>query len=64
MRNWLKVVRQSQGLTMKQIANQAEISECYYSQIENGSRNVSVLVAKKISKVLGIEWEKFFDEVD
>lgn len=61
MRDWLKKVRTEKGLTLKNVSKAAGISECYYSQIENGRRNASPYVAKKIATVLGIQWEKFFE---
>ena len=62
MRTCLKEARQKFGKTMKQIADAAGISECYYCQIETGARNASVPVAKKIAEVLELPWEKFFEE--
>ena len=61
MRNWLKEKRIIKRLSMKAIADSAKISECYYSQIENGTRNPSVKVAQKIAKVLNFSWLKFFE---
>lgn len=61
MRNWLKEARKRKKLTMKVLATKIGISECYYSQIENGVRNASVSVAKKIGCFLEIPWEKFFE---
>lgn len=63
MREWLKKTRQNANMTMKQVAEAVGISECYYSQIENGTRNASVLVAKKIADTLGFSWQRFFEEV-
>ena len=61
MRNWLREARKEKKMTMKVLAKEIGISECYYSQIENGSRNASVSVAKKIGRFLEIPWEKFFE---
>ena len=61
MRNWLKEARVKKELTMKSVATAAGISECYYSQIENGIRNCPVPTAKKIAEVLGFDWQKFFE---
>ena len=61
IRAWLKEIRNSKGLTMKEVSTKADISECYYSQIEGGVRNASVPVAKKIAEVLGFSWQKFFE---
>jgi transcriptional regulator with XRE-family HTH domain len=60
-RNWLREMRLSKNKTMKQVASEAEVSECYYCQIESGARNVSINVAKKIALVLGFAWTKFFE---
>jgi len=62
MRQWLYDIRQRLGLTMLEAATKAEISESYYSMIENGHRNVSVPTAKKIAKALGFHWTKFFED--
>lgn len=56
--------REKRGLTMKQVAAQTGISESYYCLIENGERRPSVKVAKRISKILGFRWTKFFDDLD
>ena len=61
MREWLKEARKKENLTMKQVSETVKISECFYSQIENGTRNASVSVAKKIAFVLGFPWQKFFE---
>ena len=62
MRTWLKKIREGKGLTMSVVAKDSEIAECYYSQIENGTRNASVKVAKRIAKALGFSWQKFFED--
>ena len=61
MRKWLKEQREEKKFTMKTVADKAEISECYYNQIENGTRNCPVKTAKKIANALGFPWEKFFE---
>lgn len=61
----IRLLRLDRGLTMKQISNKLDISESYYSLIENGERRPSVSVAKRIGAVLGFDWTKFFeDEID
>lgn len=61
MRTWLKKIRLENKFTMKALAIKAGISECYYSQIENGVRDCPVKTAKKIAEVLGFDWQKFFE---
>ncbi len=62
MRDWLKKSRKEKGLTQKEVAAQSFINRAFYSQIENGSRNPSMEVAKSIAKVLGFNASAFFTE--
>ena len=61
MRIWLKDLRIAKKLTMKEVATAANISESFYSQIENGNRNPAVEVAKGIATALDFSWTKFFE---
>lgn len=63
MRNrlWLEELRKGNKMTMRQVSMSAGISECYYSQIESGKRNVSVNTAKAIGKALNFDWKKFYE---
>ena len=58
---WLKSRRKELGFTQNQIAKLSGIKQGYYTQIENGVRNPSVRLAKKLGEILGVEWTKFFD---
>lgn len=61
MREWLKELRKKQGLVITEAAKLCGISGSYYEKIENGQRNVPVGTAKKIAKVLGFEWGRFYE---
>ena len=56
MRKWLRDARQKKGYTMKEAAQQLDISESYYSLIENGERQkkMDVMLVMKLSSVFGI----------
>lgn len=56
----LKEVRKSLGLTQANIAKQLGISESYYSQLENGKRRMSLVMAIKIASILGKTPDEFF----
>jgi len=60
MREWLFEIRKRKNLTMAEVAARSNISESYYSLIENGNRNVPVHTAKKIAKALSFDWTKFY----
>jgi|HigsolmetaAR204D_1030405.scaffolds.fasta_scaffold11736_2 putative transcriptional regulator len=59
-RDWL--VKARGELTHEEVANQVGIKRQYYSMIENGSRDPSVKVAKKIAAVLNVDWTLFFKD--
>lgn len=59
-REWL--VKYRGDMTQKEVAEKSQIKRAYYTQIENGSRNPSVKIAKKIAEVLGCDWTKFFED--
>ncbi len=60
-RLWLLNKRQEKGLSQEQVAEQANIKRAYYTMIENGTRDPSVDVAKKVAQALGFCWVIFFE---
>ncbi|HZJ68503.1 MAG TPA: helix-turn-helix transcriptional regulator [Candidatus Eisenbacteria bacterium] len=61
MREWLKTLRISKGLNQQDVAKLCDISNQYYSMIENGDRNPSPKTAQAIANVLGFNWTRFFE---
>lgn len=63
LRNWLKQFRKERGMTQKQVAEQLNISESYYSYIEAGDRQkmMDISLARKISKIFGISIEQIVE---
>lgn len=62
MRTFLKEARNKKGMTQRDVANVAGMNRVVYCELENGKRNPSVKLAKKIAKVLGFNWTKFYEE--
>ncbi|MBW5468479.1 helix-turn-helix domain-containing protein [Brevibacillus formosus] len=62
MRKWLTSKRNELNLTQEEVANKAEIARTTYAMIEQENRTPSVNVAKRIAKVLDIDWTIFFEE--
>ncbi|MGM7703835.1 helix-turn-helix domain-containing protein [Pseudalkalibacillus sp. Hm43] len=62
MREWLIQARKQKGYTQEQVATQCFIDRSYYAQIEKGTRNPSMEVAKKISTALGVNPSTFFND--
>jgi DNA-binding XRE family transcriptional regulator len=52
--NALRVWREYRGLTVKQLAAQANVSAPFVSQIENGQRDGSVETMRKLADVLKV----------
>lgn len=62
MRRWLFDKRKSKNFTMSEVAERSDISESYYSMIENGVRNLPVTTAKKIAETLDFDWTEFYKD--
>jgi transcriptional regulator with XRE-family HTH domain len=60
----IKELRISQKLSQEQLALKAEIDRTYMTSLENGHRNVSILMIDKIIKALEITYEDFFKGYD
>ncbi len=57
----LKEIREKKGITQQELAEKLNISGGYISLLESGARRPSVELAKKIAKILDIEWTSFFE---
>ncbi|MBP3950302.1 helix-turn-helix transcriptional regulator [Bacillus sp. YZJH907-2] len=62
MRNWLLQRRLDLKLTQEDVATNADIARTTYASIEQGLRNPSVPVAKRIGAVLEFNWTIFFED--
>lgn len=56
---FIKEGREKQHLYQSQVADVLEISQQYYSKIENGVRNVDLALALKICEVLKLNMTDF-----
>lgn len=56
MRQWMKEMREKNGITQAQMGEKLEISEAYYSYIESGDRqkNLDLTLAVKLSVIFEI----------
>lgn len=57
--NFIKEGREKQHLYQSQVAESVSISQQYYSQIENGARNVDLVLALKICESLHLKLNDF-----
>lgn len=61
-RTWLQEKRIKKEMNHEQVAQEAGIQRAYYTMIENGNRDPSVEVAKRIAQALGFNWIIFFED--
>lgn len=62
MRQWLIDIRKQHDMSQKQVAEQIDISQPSYCNIENGERNPTVETAKRIAYVFDFDWTRFFEK--
>lgn len=58
--NRIKELRTRTGLSQEKFALKINMDRTYYSSVENGKRNVSIINLEKISKGLGISLSEMF----
>lgn len=62
MRKWLLQIRNTKGLTQKDVAQLAGISRSYYADIERGDRDPGGRAAKRLADELGFDMALFYDQ--
>ena len=60
--NFIKHGRTLQGILQEDLCKKLNISQGYYSQIENGKRNADMLLVIKIFNFLNLDFYEFFDQ--
>jgi len=52
--NTLKLIRKERNLTAEEVSNLLNISRAHYTHLENGTRNITPTIAKKMATVFNI----------
>lgn len=60
-REWLIAFRKAKNLTQLELSQAIGISQITLSSYEQGIRNPKPKTAKKIARVLGFDWAKFYE---
>lgn len=58
----MKELRKARGISQGEMAEMLHVSQACYCRYEKGKRSLSVPVAKKIAKILEVDWTTFFEE--
>jgi transcriptional regulator with XRE-family HTH domain len=53
-------LRRDRGLTQVDVSHRASIHQTFLSGLENGKRNVSIVVLERIAKALGVDIADLF----
>lgn len=61
-RTWMKEMRKSKDLKMRDMSEIFGISYQHYNDIENGRRNPSIELSVEMSRYFGVPIEKFLAE--
>lgn len=62
VREWLIQARTEKGLSQAAVAKQSGIVQQSYQLIERGVNQPRPETARRIASVLGIPWERFYDD--
>lgn len=57
----VRALREQKSYSIEYLANVANIDRTYISDIENGKRNVSLLIIEKLSKALDVNIQELFN---
>ena len=60
----VKSLREERALTQEDLAEKAGIHRTYLSDVERGSRNLSLINIDKLAKALGVKVSKLFEKVE
>lgn len=60
----IKQLRSKLNITQLELAEKAEISQCYLSQLESGIKNPSFKVLKRIAEALGVDLSELLKKED
>lgn len=64
MRQWLIDIRKAKEMTQKEVARAAQIAQPSYYEIEAGKSSPRPDTAKRIGKVLGFNWTRFYMDAE
>ena len=59
----IRYLRQNKGLSIEDLALEADINRNYLGDLERGTRNPTVVVLNKIAKALGVDLSTLFEGI-
>ena len=59
----IRNLREHKGMTQEELAHRARLNRTYVSDIERGSRNVSLINIERLASALGVTLRVLFDSI-
>lgn len=59
----IREIREKQGYTQNEFAEECQISRAYYGRIERGEHSITIETCEKICKTLGITLKSLFEDI-
>lgn len=56
----IRFIRESRGLSQKDLAYSADLDRSYIASVENGCRNISIVNIEKITRAMQVTLSDFF----
>ena len=56
----IRFIRESRGLSQKDLAYSADLDRSYIASVENGYRNISIINIEKIARAMQVTLSDFF----
>lgn len=56
----IRFIRESRGLSQKDLACSADLDRSYIASVENGYRNISIINIEKIARAMQVTLSDFF----
>lgn len=60
----IKNIRETKGLSQKDLSYLADLDRSYIASVERGQRNISIINIEKIAKALKISLKEFFNNAE
>lgn len=57
----IKELRDTAGMSQKDLAYSSDLDRSYIASVESGKRNISIVNIEKIAVALGVSLQDFFD---
>ena len=59
----IREIREKQGYTQNEFAEECQISRAYYGRIERGEHSITIETCEKICKTLGKTLKSLFEDI-